>query len=145
MQYLVSFVEGIITFISPCLLPMLPIYVSYFAGGENKDNRKTLLGAVGTYGIGRFVTGKSAVSSASSDITNSIFQKHKKTAVWLAPIPPIISNTFIIPLVLKYAYGLEPIWFSFITVFTGEFISCGILGIPLLLLLKKYARHIFTN
>lgn len=105
----------------------------------------TLLGAVGTYGIGRFVTGKSAVSSASSDITNSVFQKHKKTAVWLAPIPPIISNTFIIPLVLKYAYGLEPIWFSFITVFTGEFISCGILGIPLLLLLKKYARHIFTN
>jgi len=47
MQYLISFLEGIITFISPCLLPMLPIYVSYFAGGENKDNRKTLLGAVG--------------------------------------------------------------------------------------------------
>ena len=35
MQYIVSFLEGIITFISPCLLPMLPIYVTYFAcGGE---------------------------------------------------------------------------------------------------------------
>lgn len=33
MQYLISFLEGIITFISPCLLPMLPVYVSYFAGG----------------------------------------------------------------------------------------------------------------
>ena len=33
MQYFISFLEGIITFISPCLLPMLPIYVSYFAGG----------------------------------------------------------------------------------------------------------------
>ena len=33
MQYLVSFLEGIITFISPCLLPMLPVYLSYFAGG----------------------------------------------------------------------------------------------------------------
>ena len=33
MQYLISFLEGIITFISPCLLPMLPIYISYFAGG----------------------------------------------------------------------------------------------------------------
>ena len=38
MQYLISFLEGIITFISPCLLPMLPIYVSYFAGGEAEDN-----------------------------------------------------------------------------------------------------------
>lgn len=34
MQYFISFLEGIITFISPCLLPMLPIYVSYFAGGS---------------------------------------------------------------------------------------------------------------
>lgn len=33
MQYIISFLEGIITFISPCLLPMLPIYVAYFAGG----------------------------------------------------------------------------------------------------------------
>ena len=33
MQYLISFLEGIVTFISPCLLPMLPIYLSYFAGG----------------------------------------------------------------------------------------------------------------
>ena len=33
MQYIIAFLEGIITFISPCLLPMLPIYISYFAGG----------------------------------------------------------------------------------------------------------------
>ena len=33
MSYLISFLEGIITFISPCLLPMLPIYITYFAGG----------------------------------------------------------------------------------------------------------------
>ena len=32
MEYLISFFEGIITFISPCLLPMLPIYLLYFAG-----------------------------------------------------------------------------------------------------------------
>lgn len=30
MQYFISFLEGIITFISPCLLPMLPVYISYF-------------------------------------------------------------------------------------------------------------------
>ena len=47
MQYVISFLEGIITFISPCLLPMLPIYISYFAGGGERTTRKTLTGASG--------------------------------------------------------------------------------------------------
>ena len=47
MQYLISFLEGVITFISPCLLPMLPVYVSYFAGGGERSIRKTLGGASG--------------------------------------------------------------------------------------------------
>ncbi len=36
MQYLITFLEGIISFVSPCMLPMLPIYVSYFAGGDEE-------------------------------------------------------------------------------------------------------------
>lgn len=52
MDYLLSFFEGIITFISPCLLPMLPIYISYFAGQHNEGKRKkTIINALG------FVTG----------------------------------------------------------------------------------------
>ena len=47
MQYLITFLEGIITFISPCLLPMLPIYVSYFAGGGERSTGKTLSRALG--------------------------------------------------------------------------------------------------
>lgn len=47
MYLFISFLEGIITFISPCLLPMLPIYLSYFAGGQNKDTRRTVIGALG--------------------------------------------------------------------------------------------------
>lgn len=47
MQYLISFLEGIITFISPCLLPMIPIYVSYFAGGGQRDWRRSLKCALG--------------------------------------------------------------------------------------------------
>ncbi|MDE5803668.1 MAG: cytochrome c biogenesis protein CcdA [Lachnospiraceae bacterium] len=39
MQYFIVFLEGIITFVSPCLLPMLPVYISYFAGGENNRKR----------------------------------------------------------------------------------------------------------
>ena len=46
MQYLISFFEGILTFISPCLLPMLPVYISYFAGGE-ADSKKTFKNALG--------------------------------------------------------------------------------------------------
>lgn len=36
MQYLITFLEGVISFISPCMLPMLPIYLSYFAGNADK-------------------------------------------------------------------------------------------------------------
>ncbi|MBR3935815.1 MAG: cytochrome c biogenesis protein CcdA [Oscillospiraceae bacterium] len=36
MQYLITFLEGIISFISPCMLPLLPVYVSYFAAGTDK-------------------------------------------------------------------------------------------------------------
>ncbi|MBR2404849.1 MAG: sulfite exporter TauE/SafE family protein [Clostridia bacterium] len=35
MQYFITFLEGIISFISPCMLPMLPVYVSYFALGKS--------------------------------------------------------------------------------------------------------------
>ncbi len=47
MQYFIAFLEGIITFISPCLLPMLPIYVSYFAGGSAQSAGKTFQNALG--------------------------------------------------------------------------------------------------
>lgn len=51
MDYLLSFLEGMITFISPCLLPMLPVYISYFAGGEIKEvkgqKKQTLINALG--------------------------------------------------------------------------------------------------
>ena len=47
MEYFIAFLEGIITFISPCLLPMLPIYITYFAGGKERSRSKTLVGALG--------------------------------------------------------------------------------------------------
>ena len=47
MQYVIAFLEGVITFLSPCLLPMLPIYISYFAGGGERSVRQTLTGSVG--------------------------------------------------------------------------------------------------
>ena len=47
MTFLITFLEGIITFISPCLLPMLPIYVSYFAGGGEESAPRTARNALG--------------------------------------------------------------------------------------------------
>ena len=66
MQYLVSFVEGIITFISPCLLPMLPVYLSYFAGGGERSTKKTLLGASG------FVLGFTAVFTVMGALAGTL-------------------------------------------------------------------------
>lgn len=50
MEYIITFLEGIVTFISPCILPMIPIYISYFMGQEYKDNKtniKALFNAIG--------------------------------------------------------------------------------------------------
>lgn len=47
MQYVISCLEGIITFVSPCLLPMLPIYISYFAGGGERTTARTVKNALG--------------------------------------------------------------------------------------------------
>ena len=55
MEYFVTFLEGVITFISPCLLPMLPIYLSYLAGARETDQKSgTLINALG------FITGFTA-------------------------------------------------------------------------------------
>lgn len=64
---------------------------------------------------------------------------------WLAPIPPIAANTLIVPFVLLYAYGIKPLWLSFLTVGAGEIISCGILGMLLLNLLNKYKKQLFPT
>ena len=77
MQYLISFLEGIITFISPCLLPMLPIYISYFAGGGERSTKKTLRGAFG------FVLGFTLVFMAMGALAGTVgsFLTHHQTAV----------------------------------------------------------------
>ena len=63
---------------------------------------------------------------------------------WLAPLPPIIANTIIVPFVLAYVYHLEGgIPYFMLTVGIGEVISCGILGMLLRTVLQKYRKYIF--
>lgn len=77
MQYLISFLEGIVTFISPCLLPMLPIYLSYFAAGEKRSTAKTLRCALG------FVLGFTVMFVAMGALAGTLgsFLQRYKTAV----------------------------------------------------------------
>ncbi len=77
MQYFVSFLEGIITFVSPCLLPMLPVYLSYFAGGGERSTRKTAVSALG------FVAGFTVVFVALGALAGTLggFLKAHQTAV----------------------------------------------------------------
>lgn len=66
MSYLTSFLEGIVTFISPCLLPMLPIYLAYFAGGERRGGAATVKNALG------FILGFTVVFVAMGAMAGSI-------------------------------------------------------------------------
>ncbi len=87
----------------------------------------TLIGALGTYALRRWK--------------------------WCAPICPIIANTIIVPLILIYGYGLliegmsilQCFGYYCLTVGAGEIISCGILGMILLLSLQKYRGKIFNR
>ena len=77
MQYLISFLEGIITFISPCLLPMLPIYLSYFAGGRERTLKRTLTCSLG------FVLGFTAIFVSMGALAGTVgsFLTRYQTAV----------------------------------------------------------------
>ncbi len=65
---------------------------------------------------------------------------------WLAPLPPIIANTLIVPFVLKYAYGSEdmlPILMGSIGL--SELVVCGVLGMLLLFALNRYRHVLFGD
>ena len=63
---------------------------------------------------------------------------------FLAPLPPVIANTLIVPFVLRYAYGVPlPIPFMMLTVGAGEVISCGVFGLVLYYALRTHRGEIF--
>ena len=128
MQVQVRFSEAltILPYFTPADIPGVFIgclLSNILAGGALLDiifgSLATLIAAVGTY----------------------LLRGHK----WLAPLPPIAANTLIIPFVIRAAYGIGPLWLSFITVGAGEILSAGVLGMLLLFVLNKYRRQIFYD
>lgn len=72
--------------------------------------------------------------------------KLRNLSPWLAPIPPIVSNTMIVPFVLRYAYLVElPIPLMMLSVCIGEILSCGVLGMLLYFMLNRKRDVIFPQ
>ncbi len=70
----------------------------------------------------------------------------REKSPYIAPLPPIISNTIIVPLVLRFAYGTNlQIPFMMLTVGIGEVISCGFLGMIVYFALRKYSKVLFPQ
>ena len=64
---------------------------------------------------------------------------------WLVPLPTVLSNTIIVPFVLRYGYGVElPVVLMMDYVAVGEIISCYGLGELLATVLQKHPT-IFGN
>lgn len=120
IQFRLSEVLTVLPTLTPAAIPGLFIgclLSNFICGAMLPDmifgSLATLIGAVGTYFIGKRVK-------------------------CLSALPPIAANTVIVPLVLKYAYHLDgTVPFFALTVFIGEFVCCGILGTVLLYAIPK--------
>ena len=88
MQYVLLFLEGMITFISPCLLPMLPIYVSYFAGDGEGNTRRVIKNALG------FIIGFTAVFVTLGALAGTVGQLLKDYATVVNIVTGIIVIFF---------------------------------------------------
>lgn len=65
---------------------------------------------------------------------------------WLVPVPTVISNTVIIPLVLYFGYGVNlPIPVIAIIIAIGEILGCVVLGELLATLLLRYGKQVFRH
>ena len=79
-------------------------------------------------------------------LIGAILSYYLRRNKFLVPIPPILSNTIIIPWVIKYAYGeAQPIPFMMLTVGLGEILTAGIMGMILLFALERVKPYIFRS
>ena len=127
IQVRISEALTILPFFTPVAIPGLFVgcFLANLLGGAIPvdiifGSLATLIGAVGSYAL----------------------RRNK----FLVPIPPIVANMVIVPLVLRFGYGVNlPIPLMMLTVGIGEVISCGVLGLILLLGLEKYKGTIFKE
>ncbi|MBQ6834938.1 MAG: QueT transporter family protein [Lachnospiraceae bacterium] len=125
IQFRISEILCVLPYFTPAAIPgvFIGCLISNMLGGAMMmdvvfGSLATLIGALGSY----FLRGNR----------------------YLVSLPPIVSNTLIIPWVLKFAYGSEDmIWYMMITVGIGEILAIGVLGQFLLTALMRYRTVIF--
>lgn len=65
---------------------------------------------------------------------------------WLVPIPAIISNTVIVPLVLRFGYGVDmPFILLVLSIAAGEIVGCYVLGEILATAMLAHKKEIFPQ
>lgn len=127
IQFRISEILCIMPFFTPAAIPGLFIgclLSNFLCGAAMLDvifgSIATLIGAIGSYYL----------------------RKNK----WLVCLPPILSNTIIVPWVLRYAYGVpDMIPFLMLTVAIGEILAIGVLGNIVLVTLEKYRGVVFKR
>ena len=63
---------------------------------------------------------------------------------WLVPVPAIVANTIIVPLVLRFGYGVNlPFILLVLSIAAGEFLSCFVLGELLAKVLSPISGMLF--
>ena len=120
IQVRISEALTILPYFTPCAIPGLfigCIFANLFTSAAMFDvifgSLATLMGVLGTYAL-------------------------RRKSKYLAPIPPIVANIAVVPLVLINVYGItDAWWYLALTVGAGEVISCGILGIALMKALER--------
>ena len=125
VQFRISEALCILPFFTPAAIPGLFVgcfLSNLFCGAAGLDivfgSLATLIGAVGSYYLGK---------------------KNK----WLVCVPPILSNTIIVPWVLRYAYGsTDLIPYAMLTVGIGVILAIGVLGNILLVTLERHYKAV---
>ncbi|MBR3195938.1 MAG: cytochrome c biogenesis protein CcdA [Clostridia bacterium] len=104
MIYALTFLEGILTFLSPCILPMVPVYLSYFGGMEAKNGKKTAVSSLG------FILGFTVVFMAMGALSGTIGRFLVRYAFWFNLVCGLILVVF----------GLGQLGVIPLTVFRGK-------------------------
>ena len=91
--------------------------------------------------ISNVVTGCKILDVIFGSLTTliaAIITRKLKKLPYLAPLPAIVGNTIVVPLVLAFTYHIEiALPLIYLTVFLGEVVSAGIFGTLLTYTIKK--------
>lgn len=140
MDLLMMFLGGFISFLSPCVLPMLPIYVVYLAGDVQEDNNKTLI--VNTLG---FILGYTAVFvalGATATFLGSFLKENQAILKQVAGVAMILVGLQFVGIIkfnftakwqvnLKNLKFLGSVIFGMAFAFGGSSCTIGLLGMAL--------------